>query len=103
MNLSNSHALVDDLHPIVAIMDNGAHKAGMPEAWQTVQDSPGMQALYMLHYAEGSDAAHNSAAPLIANLKGSPDGAYFRVVAHADGRFSVTNTRTGNTVDYPVK
>jgi beta-lactamase superfamily II metal-dependent hydrolase len=103
MDLSNSHALVDAIHPIVAIMDNGAHKAGMPEAWQTVHDSPGLKALYMLHYAEGSDAAHNSAAPLIANRKGSPDGAYFKVVADADGRFSVTNTRTGKTVDYSAK
>ena len=103
MNLSNSHALVDAIHPIVAIMDNGAHKAGMPEAWQTVHESPGMQALYMLHYAEGSDAAHNSAAPLIANLKDGSDGNYFKVVAHANGRFSVTNTRTGKTVDYPLK
>ncbi|HEV2214150.1 MAG TPA: MBL fold metallo-hydrolase, partial [Terracidiphilus sp.] len=103
MNLSNSRALVDAIHPVVAIMDNGARKAGMPEAWQTVHDSPGIQALYMLHYAEGSDAAHNSAAPLIANLKGGSDGSYFKVVAHEDGRFSVTNTRTHNTVDYPKK
>ncbi|HVC45977.1 MAG TPA: MBL fold metallo-hydrolase [Terracidiphilus sp.] len=103
MNLSNSHALVDAIHPVVAIMDNGAHKAGMPEAWQTVQDSPSLKALYMLHYAEGSDAAHNSAVPLIANLKGSPDGAYFKVVADADGNFSVTNSRTGKTVRYPAK
>lgn len=103
MNLSNSHALVDAIHPVVAIMDNGAHKAGMPQAWQTVHDSPGLKALYMLHYAEGSDAAHNSAAPLIANMQGSPDGASFKVVAHANGRFSVTNTRTGKTVDYPAQ
>jgi competence protein ComEC len=103
MNLSNSRALVDAIHPVVAIMDNGAHKAGMPQAWQTVHDSPGLKALYMLHYAEGSDAAHNSAAPLIANMKGSPDGAYFKVVADADGSFSVTNTRTGKTLDYPAQ
>ena len=103
MNLSNSRALVHAIHPVVAIMNNGAHKAGMPEAWQTVHDSPGIQALYMLHYAEGSDAAHNSAAPLIANLKGGSDGSYFKVVAHDDGHFSVTNARTHNTVDYPEK
>ena len=104
MNLSNSRALVDAIHPRVAIMNNGAHKAGMPEAWQTVHDSPGLEDLYMLHTAEGSDAAHNSPEALIANPKGAPtDGAYFKVVASSNGSFSVTNSRTGQTKQYPRK
>jgi beta-lactamase superfamily II metal-dependent hydrolase len=100
-NLSNSKAFVDAIHPRVAIMDNGAHKAGSPEAWQTVHESPGLLDLWMLHTAEDSDAAHNSVEPLIANLKGGSDGAYFKVVAHQDGSFSVTNSRTGQTKTYP--
>ena len=103
MNLSNSRAFVDAIHPRVAIMDNGAHKAGSPEAWQTVHESPGLEDLYMLHTAEGSDAAHNSAEELIANLKGGADGAYFKVTASADGSFSVLNSRTGKTKDYPSR
>jgi len=104
MNLSNSRALVDPIHPRVAIMNNGPHKAGMPEAWQTVHDSPGMDDLYMVHTAEGSDAAHNSPEALIANPKGSViDGAYFKVVASPTGSFSVTNSRTGQTKEYPHK
>jgi competence protein ComEC len=99
-NLSNARAFVDTIQPRVAIMDNGAHKAGSPEAWQTVHESPGLQDLYMVHTAEDSDAAHNSAEPLIANLKGGSDGAYFKVVAHQDGSFSVTNSRTRQTKDY---
>jgi beta-lactamase superfamily II metal-dependent hydrolase len=100
MNLSNSRAFVDAIQPRVAIMNNGAHKAGSPEAWQTVHESPGLEDLYMLHTAEGSDAAHNSAADLIANLKGGSDGAYFKVVAATDGSFSVKNSRTGRTKNY---
>ncbi|MGA9584510.1 MAG: MBL fold metallo-hydrolase [Terracidiphilus sp.] len=100
-NLSNSRAFVDAIHPRVAIMDNGAHKAGSPEAWQTVHESPGLIDLYMLHTAEDSDAAHNSDEALIANVKGGSDGAYFKVVAHQDGDFSVTNSRTGHTKPYP--
>ena len=101
MNLSSARAIVDAIHPRVAIMNNGAHKAGSPEAWQTVHDSPGLQDLYMLHTAEGSDAAHNSPEALIANPKGSgSDGASFKVVASADGSFAVTNTRTGETKEY---
>jgi competence protein ComEC len=104
MNLSSARAIVDAIHPRVAIMNNGAHKAGSPEAWQTVHDSPGMQDLYMLHTAEGSDAAHNSPEALIANPKGSSaDGAYFKVLGNTDGSFSVTNSRTGKTKDYMRK
>jgi len=104
MNLSNAKAIVDGIHPRVSIMINGAHKAGSPEAWQTIHESPGMQDLYMLHTAEGSDAAHNSAAALIANPRGgSSDGAYFKVVASETGSFSVTNSRTGQTQQYAKK
>ncbi len=102
-NLSNTRAFVDAIHPRVAIMNNGAHKAGSPEAWQTVHESPGLEDLWMLHTAEDSDAAHNSPDALIANLKGGSDGAYLKVVAHANGSFSVTNTRTGKTKVYAAK
>jgi beta-lactamase superfamily II metal-dependent hydrolase len=102
-NLSNSRALVDAIHPRVAIMDNGAHKAGSPEAWQTVHESPGLQDLWQLHTAEDSDAAHNSPAALIANLAGTErDGAFFKVAANADGSFTVTNSRTAETRNYPA-
>jgi competence protein ComEC len=103
MNLSNSRAFVDAIHPRVAIMNNGAHKAGSPEAWQTVHESPGLIDLWQLHTAEGSDAAHNSPDGLIANIKGGDDGHYLKVIASKDGSFSVTNARTGQTRDYPAK
>jgi competence protein ComEC len=102
-NLSSSRAIVDAIHPRVAIMNNGAHKAGSPEAWQTIHESPGLEDLYQLHTAEDSDAAHNSPAALIANPKGGGDGAYFKVAASADGSFSVTNTRTAQTKEYAPK
>ena len=103
-NLSNTRAFVDALHPRVAIMDNGAHKAGSPEAWQTVHDSPGLEDLWQLHTAEDSDAAHNSPAALIANPAGvTTDGAFLKVAASANGSFSVTNSRTGQTKHYAHK
>jgi competence protein ComEC len=102
-NLSNSRAFVDAIHPRAAIMDNGAHKAGSPEAWQTVHESPGLEDLWMLHTAEDSDSAHNSAEALIANLKGGSDGNYLKVIASPDGSFSITNSRTGQTKNYPPK
>lgn len=100
-NQSNTKAFVDAIHPRVAIMDNGAHKAGSPEAWQTVHESPGLLDLWMLHTAEDSDAAHNSAEELIANPRGDGDGHYLKVIAEKDGSFNVTNSRTGKTKEYP--
>jgi competence protein ComEC len=102
-NQSNTKAFVDAIHPRVAIMDNGAHKAGSPEAWQTVHESPGLEDLWMLHTAEDSDAAHNSAEELIANPKGDGDGHYLKVVADKSGSFSVMNSRTRKTKEYPSR
>ena len=53
LNQSNSPALVDAVHPRVAIMNNGARKGGSPDAWQIVKDSPGLEDLWQLHYADG--------------------------------------------------
>ena len=100
MDISNSKAIVDAIRPRVAIMNNGAHKAGMPEAWQRVHDSPGMTDLWQLHTAEDSDEAHNSPWTLVANPKGYGDGAFLKVVASHDGAFSVINGRTGKTRSY---
>ena len=103
MDWSNSRAIVDAIHPRVAIMNNGAHKAGKPAAWQIVHDSLGLIDLWQLHTAEDADAAHNSPEWLIANPKGDGDGHALNVVARPDGSFSVTNTRTGQTKQYPRK
>ena len=103
LDQSNSRAIVDAIHPRVAIMNNGAHKGGSPEAWQTVHSSPGLEDLWQLHTAEDSDAAHNGPEALIANPKGDGDGGNFKVVALADGSFSLTNSRTGQTKEYAKK
>lgn len=100
LDQSSSKSLVDSIHPRAAIMDNGAHKGGSPEAWKTVDEAVGSANLYMLHNAEGSDAAHNSPEAQIANPKGDGDGHYFTIVADGDGSFSITNSRTGRTKHY---
>jgi competence protein ComEC len=103
LDQSSSRSLVDAIHPRAAIMDNCAHKGGSPEAWTTVDESVGAENLYMLHTAEGSDAGHNSPEANIANLKGDGDGHYIKVVADADGSFSVMNSRTEQTRHYGSK
>ena len=100
LDQSNSKSLVYAVHARAAIMNNGAHKGGSPEAWKTVSESVGPSNLFMLHTAEGSDTAHNSAAENIANPKGDGEGHFFTVVADGDGSFSITNSRTGQTKQF---
>lgn len=96
---ANARALVNAIQSRVAIMNNGPHKGCTPEAWQTVHDSPGLEALWQLHTAENPGSL-NSPAAYIANLAGGSDGHYLKVVAKPDGSFAVTNSRTGATNDY---
>jgi competence protein ComEC len=92
MNMSNSKALVDALHPRVAIMGNGAQKGDSPEAWQTVHDSPGIEGFWQLHFTAAS-GDHNVSKDAIANLDGDADGHYIKVSAQPDGTFTVVNSR----------
>jgi hypothetical protein len=96
---------VDAIAPRVAIMDNGPRKGGAPTTYETIVGSSRLQDLWQLHTAEGNDAAHNVPESHIANLAGvSPDAAnYLKLTARMDGSFAVTNSRTGETVEYPAK
>ncbi|PYX24195.1 MAG: hypothetical protein DMG87_03860 [Acidobacteria bacterium] len=91
LDQSNAKAIVWGLHPRVAIMNNGAHKGGSPEVWQTVHDSPGLEDLWQLHYAEDAGKEHNIGEKFIAN-SGGKDGNYIKVAAEPDGRFTVENS-----------
>ena len=102
-DLSNPKALVWALHPRVAILDNGPRKGASPAAWQIVHDSPGLEDLWQLHYAEESDKAHNVADARIANVKENCEGKYLKVAAEADSTFTVTNSRTAEQKTYPKK
>lgn len=90
---SNSRAIVEALHPRVAIMNNGAHKGGIPAAWMIVHDSPGLEALWQLHYAVDGGKDHNVADDFIANLGENDQGNYIKVSAQPNGTFTVTNSR----------
>ncbi|MGA3026516.1 MAG: MBL fold metallo-hydrolase [Bryobacteraceae bacterium] len=101
-NLSNSPAIVDALHPRVAIMDNGARKGGSPEAWQTVRNAPGLEDIWQLHYAMEGGTDHNAPDPFVANVDEVCQGKALRLAASEDGSFSVTNTRNNYSKTYPA-
>jgi competence protein ComEC len=96
---SNAKSFVWALHPRVAIMNNGAHKGGSPEAWQTVHDSPGLEDFWQLHYAEDAGKEHNMGDKFIAN-SGSSDGNYIKVIAEPDSTFTVENSRNKFKKEY---
>jgi len=99
LDQSGLPALVHAVHPRVAIMNNGARKGGSAEAWSTVRSSPGLEDLWQLHYATGSDRAHNAAEPLIANLDDST-ASEITISAERSGSFVVTNTRNSQQKRY---
>ena len=99
LDQSNAKVIVDALHPRVAIMNNGAHKGGKPEAWKTVHDSPGLQDLWQMHYAEDAGKDSNVPDNFIANLN-QTEGEYIKVSAQPYGTFTVTNSRNQYSKTY---
>src|SRR5438552_4860071 len=100
LNQSNAKVIDDALHPRVSIMNNGAHKGGSPDAWETIRSSPGLQDLWQLHYAMDSAKAHNVAESFIANVDEKCAGKYIQVTAEQNGTFTVLNSRNGYTKTY---
>ena len=93
LNQSGSPALVDAVHPRVAIMNNGARKGGNPDAWQIVKDSPGLEDLWQLHYAMEGGKEHNVPDSFIANVDEHCQGSYLMLTAESNGSFRVVNSR----------
>jgi hypothetical protein len=115
---SGSAALVHALRPRAAIMNNGPRKGGAIQTFQILRDSPGVPDLWQNHYSIPGGQPHNRPEPFIANLdEGSPvagasPGAapvhtgpahWIKVSARADGGFTIANSRTRFTKEYPPR
>jgi competence protein ComEC len=98
---SGSPQMVRALHPKVAIMNNGPSTGGSEQAWATIRNSPGIEGLWQLHYATKNDRVHNVEPHFIANTEEKDcSGSWIRVIASADGSFTVRNGRTGFEKSY---
>jgi competence protein ComEC len=102
LNQSGPAVLVHAVRPRVAVMNNGAKKGGMPSAWRIIEDSPGLEDLWQLHYSVEGAADHNVPPPFIANLDETTSHG-IRIAAQRDGRFVVTNGRNGQSKTYPPR
>ncbi|HEY0759972.1 MAG TPA: MBL fold metallo-hydrolase [Acidisarcina sp.] len=92
---SSSPALVDAIHPRVAIMDNGEKKGGSIPTLTTVSHAPGLETLWQIHYSAEGGEAHNTSPQYIANPLGADAAHYLKLTGSADGSFTVLNSRTG--------
>jgi competence protein ComEC len=102
-NQSSSPALIDAIHPRVAIMDNGAKKGGSTPVLQTIKAAPGLETLWQLHFSEEGGPINNTGEEYIANPDGPDAGHSLELTASQDGSFDVTNTRTGVTKHYAAR
>ena len=101
LGASGNPALVQAIHPRVAIMNNGSRKGGEPSAWQIIKDSPGLEDIWQLHYSVAGGSDHNVRDSFIANVDEVGDaGSYLRVTAQQDGSFTVYNSRNKFTRNY---
>jgi beta-lactamase superfamily II metal-dependent hydrolase len=97
---SSSPALVDAIHPRVAIMDNGAKKGGSIPVLDTIRHAPGIETLWQLHYSDEGGTGHNTQSEYIANLDAPDAGHDIELTASRDGSFTVRNSRTAVEKDY---
>jgi len=101
---SNSRALVWAIEPRVTIIDNAPQKGGTPEAWKRIEEAPGRERIWEIHYSVAGGKEANAAPDYIANSENQPDqGHYLELSARPDGGFTVTNSRNGFNVDYPPR
>lgn len=91
---TNIPALVSALRPRVAIMNNGVHRGGAPEAFRTLHGQPGLEDLWQLHLSH-NPGAENSTDALVANVDDGASAFWLSLSADAGGGFRVTNNRNG--------
>lgn len=86
------------VRPRVAIMNNGEKKGGSRESFAEMRKVPGLADVWQIHKSL-AQGAENYPDRQVANLDEST-GYWIKVSAGDDGRFSVTNARTGETRAY---
>lgn len=95
--------LTSSLTPSVAIINNGPHKGGSAEGFDSVSRSPNLQDIWQIHRPLDIQAISRTADELTANLVDEDEcrGHWLKAVVNADGRnYSVSNGRTGFSRTY---
>lgn len=102
---SGAPAHVWAIKPQVVLVNNGPRKGLHRAAWDTIQKIPQLEDTWQVHLALASDTAYNASAENIANLEASEQcqGHYLKTTVTPDGKFTITNGRTGFSRTYTAR
>ena len=105
LDRSNSPQFVWAIQPKVAVMNNGPRKGGPAAVFETLRKSPGLEDIWQGHLALGTPKDVNSDEKMIGNLGPSADcaGNLLKLSVAPDGKYTMTNPRTGYSKTYESK
>jgi beta-lactamase superfamily II metal-dependent hydrolase len=97
--------LMSALAPTAAVSSTGARKGGSPEGYEVMAGVPGIEDIWQLHRALGTDDEHNSSDELIANLDENNDaGFWIKAEVQPDGSsYTIINGRNQHRETYTTK
>ena len=102
LDRSGAPQLVYALHPRVMVMNNGPRKGGPPTTFEILRKSPGLEDIWQGHLALGTAKEINTSESMIANFEPTEtcQGIWLKATVAADGRYTITNGRTGFSKTY---
>jgi beta-lactamase superfamily II metal-dependent hydrolase len=97
--------LVSALAPTAAVSSTGARKGGSPDGYMAMANVPGIEGIWQLHRALGTDDEHNTSDPMIANLDENGDTGYWiKAEVQPDGSsYRIINARNQHRETYTTK
>jgi beta-lactamase superfamily II metal-dependent hydrolase len=102
-DFSGAPALYYAVKPRIVVVNNGAKKGLQPSAYENLSKIPGLEALWQLHVAVGSDAAHNTAPDRTANTEDTDQGHWLKASVTKDGKITLSNSRNNHTETYQAR
>jgi beta-lactamase superfamily II metal-dependent hydrolase len=102
-DFSGAPPFVLGVKPQVVVVNNGATKGWQNSAWETVAKIPQLEDVWQLHRAMGPNRDHNVDPERIANLEPTEDGHGIMASVASDGKFTLTNERTGFSKTYTAR
>ena len=98
-DLSNNPALVNAVHPRVAVMNNGFRKGGSASVVALYRSLSWLEGFYMIDRSTSAGDG-NPPEAFIANIDPASDGHWIKISAENNGTMVVTNGRTGESKTY---
>ena len=105
LDRSNAPQFIWAIHPTVAVMNNGPRKGGQASVFETLRKSPGLEDIWQGHLALGTAKEINTDEKMIANLDPTAEckGNLLKLSVAPDGKYTITNLRTGFSKTYQSK